>query len=160
MIIVSTVSAIYGLGDPVQYRETMVTLARGQRIARDDILRSLVRIQYARNDVAFERGTFRVRGDTVEIFPAYEEQGVRVEMWGDEIERISKINVVDGRDDRHAGARGDLSGEALHHVAADASSGRSGSFGPSWPSGWPSCGARTSCSRPSASSRARTSTSR
>ncbi len=74
----------------------MVQLARGQRIPRDDILRQLVGIQYNRNDVAFERGTFRVRGDTVEIFPAYEEQGVRVEMWGDEIERISKINVVTG----------------------------------------------------------------
>ncbi|AHG91098.1 UvrABC system protein B [Gemmatirosa kalamazoonensis] len=96
VVIVSTVSAIYGLGDPVEYRERMVTLARGQRIARDDILRQLVGIQYNRNDVAFERGTFRVRGDTVEIFPAYEEQGVRVEMWGDEIERISKINVVTG----------------------------------------------------------------
>ena len=75
---------------------TMVTLAVGQRIARDDILRSLVKIQYYRNDVAFERGTFRVRGDTVEIFPAYEEQGVRVEMWGDEIERISKIDPLTG----------------------------------------------------------------
>src|SRR5215208_4066327 len=96
VIIVATVSAIYGLGDPVQYREQMVTLEKGQRIARDEILRSLVRIQYGRNDVAFERGTFRVRGDTVEIFPAYEEQGVRVEMWGDEVERISKINVLTG----------------------------------------------------------------
>ncbi len=96
VVIVATVSAIYGLGDPVSYREQMVTLLRGQHIARDEILRSLVRIQYNRNDVAFERGTFRVRGDTVEIFPAYEEQGVRVEMWGDEIERISKINVLTG----------------------------------------------------------------
>jgi excinuclease ABC subunit B len=96
VVIVSTVSAIYGLGDPVSYRDTMVTLTRGQRIARDDILRALVRIQYNRNDVAFERGTFRVRGDTVEIFPAYEEQGVRVEMWGDDIERISKIDVITG----------------------------------------------------------------
>jgi excinuclease ABC subunit B len=96
VIIVATVSAIYGLGDPVTYRETMVTLHRGQKIARDDILRSLVRIQYARNDVAFERGTFRVRGDTVEIFPAYEEQAVRVELWGDEIEKISKVNPLTG----------------------------------------------------------------
>ena len=96
VIIVATVSAIYGLGDPVQYKAQMVTLARGQRIARDDILRSLVKIQYSRNDVAFERGTFRVRGDTVEILPAYEEQGVRVEMWGDEIERISKIDTLTG----------------------------------------------------------------
>jgi excinuclease ABC subunit B len=96
VIIVATVSAIYGLGDPVSYREQMVTLNRGQRIARDDILRSLVKIQYSRNDVAFERATFRVRGDTVEILPAYEEQGVRVEMWGDEIERISKIDPLTG----------------------------------------------------------------
>src|SRR5262252_1345536 len=93
VVIIATVSAIYGLGDPVAYREQMVTLTQGQRIDRDDILRALVRIQYGRNDIAFERGTFRVRGDTVEIFPAYEEQGVRVEMWGDEIERISKINT-------------------------------------------------------------------
>ncbi len=96
VIIVSTVSAIYGLGDPVSYKETMVTLEQGQRIARDEILRALVRIQYNRNDVAFERGTFRVRGDTVEIFPAYEEQGVRIELWGDEVERVSKINVITG----------------------------------------------------------------
>ena len=96
VVIVATVSAIYGLGDPVNYREQMVTLARGQRIPRDGILRSLVKIQYSRNDVALERGTFRVRGDTVEILPAYEEQAVRVEMWGDEIERISKINPLTG----------------------------------------------------------------
>src|SRR4051812_39031563 len=96
VIIVATVSAIYGLGDPVQYRDQMVTLTKGQKIARDDILRALVRIQYGRNDVAFERGNFRVRGDTVEIFPAYEEQGVRVEMWGNEVERISKIDVLTG----------------------------------------------------------------
>jgi excinuclease ABC subunit B len=96
VIIVATVSAIYGLGDPVTYRETMMTLHRGQKIARDDILRSLVKIQYSRNDVAFERGTFRVRGDTVEIFPAYEEQAVRIEMWGDEIEKITKVNPLTG----------------------------------------------------------------
>jgi excinuclease ABC subunit B len=96
VIIVATVSAIYGLGDPVSYREQMVTLLKGQKIDRDDILRSLVKIQYGRNDVSFDRGTFRVRGDTVEILPAYEEQGVRVEMWGNEIERISKINALTG----------------------------------------------------------------
>ncbi|HET7565637.1 MAG TPA: excinuclease ABC subunit UvrB, partial [Gemmatimonadaceae bacterium] len=96
VIIVATVSAIYGLGDPVTYRERMVSLKTGEAIARDDILRALVGIQYSRNDIAFERGTFRVRGDTVEILPAYEEQGVRIEMWGDEIERISKIDVVTG----------------------------------------------------------------
>ncbi len=96
VVIVSTVSAIYGLGDPLTYKETMVTVERGQHIPRDEILRALVRIQYGRNDVAFERGTFRVRGDTVEIFPAYEEQGVRVEMWGDQVEKISKIDPLTG----------------------------------------------------------------
>ncbi len=96
VVIVATVSAIYGLGDPVSYKEQMVTLERGQQIARDQILRSLVKIQYSRNDIALERGNFRVRGDTVEILPAYEEQAVRVEMWGDEIEKISKINPLTG----------------------------------------------------------------
>ena len=96
VIIVATVSAIYGLGDPTQYRAQMVTIEKGQRIPRDEILRSLVKIQYHRNDVSFDRGTFRVRGDTVEILPAYEEQGVRVELWGDEVERISKIDPLTG----------------------------------------------------------------
>ncbi len=96
VIIVATVSAIYGLGDPVQYKQQMLTLQKGQKIQRDDILRSLVKVQYKRNDVSFDRGTFRVRGDTVEILPAYEEQGVRIELWGDEIERISKIDPLTG----------------------------------------------------------------
>jgi excinuclease ABC subunit B len=96
VVIVATVSAIYGLGDPQQYRAQMVTITKGQKVPRDDILRSLVMIQYHRNDIAFERGSFRVRGDTVEIFPAYEEQAVRVELWGDEVERISKINPLTG----------------------------------------------------------------
>jgi excinuclease ABC subunit B len=97
VIIVATVSAIYGLGDPVEYRQQMLILERGQRIGRNQILRGLVGIQYSRNDVAFERGTFRVRGDTVEVFPAYEEQGVRIELWGDEIERITKIDPLTGK---------------------------------------------------------------
>jgi excinuclease ABC subunit B len=96
VVIVSTVSAIYGLGDPVSYRERMVLVTKGQQIARDDLLRLLVGIQYNRNDVSFERGTFRVRGDTVEIFPAYEEQAVRVEFWGDDVERITKIDPITG----------------------------------------------------------------
>jgi excinuclease ABC subunit B len=96
VVIVATVSAIYGLGDPQMYRAQMVTIEKGQKIPRDDILRSLVAIQYHRNDLSFDRATFRVRGDTVEIMPAYEEQGVRVELWGDEVERISKINPLTG----------------------------------------------------------------
>jgi excinuclease ABC subunit B len=96
VIIVASVSAIYGLGDPQQYRAQMLMLERGQAIPRKDILRGLVEIQYKRNDVDFDRGHFRVRGDTVEIFPAYEEQGVRIELWGDEIDRISRFDPLTG----------------------------------------------------------------
>jgi excinuclease ABC subunit B len=97
VVIVATVSAIYGLGDPVEYRKLLVTAARGEQKGRDQLLSDLVRIQYGRNDVAFEQGTFRVRGDTVEIFPAYAEQAIRVEFFGDEVERITKIDPLTGR---------------------------------------------------------------
>ena len=96
VIIVATVSAIYGLGDPAQYRELMVTVNVGAEQTRDAILEELVRIQYSRNNAVLERGAFRVRGDTIEILPAYEEQGVRIELWGDTVERISKIDPLTG----------------------------------------------------------------
>jgi excinuclease ABC subunit B len=96
VIIVASVSCIYGLGDPREYRELMLVLEVGQEMGRRDILQALVRIQYTRNDAEFIRGTFRVRGDVVEIFPAYEEQGVRIELWGDEIERISRFDPITG----------------------------------------------------------------
>ncbi len=97
VVIVATVSAIYGLGDPVEYRKLLVTAERGETKGRDSLLSDLVRIQYGRNDVSFEQGTFRVRGDTVEIFPAYAEQAIRVEFWGDTVERITKIDPLTGR---------------------------------------------------------------
>jgi excinuclease ABC subunit B len=97
VVVVATVSAIYGLGDPVEYKEQMLRLARGETAGRRPILERLVAIQYARNDVAFEPGNFRVRGDVIEIYPAYEEQGVRIELLGDEIERIVKIDPLTGR---------------------------------------------------------------
>jgi excinuclease ABC subunit B len=96
VVIVATVSAIYGLGDPVEYRKLMVTVRQGEHRGRDEILSELVRIHYSRNDVAFDQGTFRVRGDSIEIFPAYAEQAIRIELWGDEVERISKINPLTG----------------------------------------------------------------
>ncbi|HEX5724440.1 MAG TPA: excinuclease ABC subunit UvrB [Longimicrobiaceae bacterium] len=96
VIIVASVSCIYGLGDPKEYRALMLTLETGQQVTRKQILEGLVNIQYSRNDAAFERGTFRVRGDTVEVYPAYEEQGVRIELWGDEIERISRFDPLTG----------------------------------------------------------------
>jgi excinuclease ABC subunit B len=96
VVIVSSVSAIYGLGDPQEYRQQMLTLEVGQEIRRKQILEGLVAIQYARNDASFERGTFRVRGDTVEVYPAYDEQGVRIELWGDEVERITRFDPLTG----------------------------------------------------------------
>src|SRR6266496_1192228 len=96
VIIVASVSAIYGLGDPELYRRRLVTAAVGEPRGRDELLEALVAVQYQRNDIAFERGTFRVRGDTVEVFPAYDEQAVRVEFWGDAVDRITKIDPLTG----------------------------------------------------------------
>ncbi len=96
VIVVATVSAIYGLGTPQEYIERMVTLSVGEEHDRDELLRRLVTMQYQRNDLAGTRGTFRVRGDTLEIFPVYEEFGVRVEFFGDEIEAISTLHPVTG----------------------------------------------------------------
>jgi excinuclease ABC subunit B len=96
VVIVASISCIYGLGDPREYRELMLVLETGQQIARRDILQALVRVQYVRNDLEFARGTFRVRGDVIEVFPAYEEQAVRIELWGDEIERITRFEPLTG----------------------------------------------------------------
>ena len=97
VIVVSSVSCIYGLGEPDDFASMTVSLRPGQSWSMDELLRRLVEIRYERNDVAFERNMFRVRGDTVEIFPAYSrDRAIRVEFFGDEIERISEINVVTG----------------------------------------------------------------
>jgi excinuclease ABC subunit B len=96
VIVVASVSCIFGLGNPLDYRSLMLHVdVRGEH-PRRDILRGLVAIQYKRNDYLFERGTFRVRGDTVEVFPAYDEQAVRIELWGDEVERISRFDPLTG----------------------------------------------------------------
>ena len=97
VIVVSSVSCIYGLGEPEDFAKMMVSLRVGARIERDELLRKLVAIRYERNDIAFERNMFRVRGDTVEVWPAYwKDTAIRVEFFGDEIDRISEINVVTG----------------------------------------------------------------
>jgi excinuclease ABC subunit B len=96
VIVVSTVSCIYGLGTPQEYVDRMVRLRVGEEHDRDSILRRLVEIQYTRNDMTFTRGTFRVRGDTLEIFPVYEELAIRVEFFGDEIERLMTLHPVTG----------------------------------------------------------------
>jgi excinuclease ABC subunit B len=96
VIVVSTVSCIYGLGTPQEYVDRMVRLEVGKEWDRDQLLRRLVEIQYTRNDMAFTRGTFRVRGDTLEVFPVYEELAIRVEFFGDEIERLMTLHPVTG----------------------------------------------------------------
>ena len=97
VIVVSSVSCIYGLGDPIDYGSMVISLRQGVFCSRDELLAKLVEIRYERNDVAFERNAFRVRGDTVEIYPTYaRDHAIRVEFWGDEIERISEVNVITG----------------------------------------------------------------
>ena len=96
VIVVSTVSCIYGLGTPQEYVDRMIRLRVGAELDRDEVLRRLVEIQYTRNDISFTRGTFRVRGDTLEIFPVYEELAVRVEFFGDEIERLMTLHPITG----------------------------------------------------------------
>ncbi len=96
VLVVATVSAIYGLGTPQEYVDRMVRLRVGEEFDRDSLLRAFVDIQYTRNDIAFQRGTFRVRGDTVEVFPVYEEHPVRIEMFGDEIERLMTLHPLTG----------------------------------------------------------------
>ena len=97
VIVVSSVSCIYGLGEPEDFAKMMVSLRVGAQLERDEMLKKLVAIRYERNDIAFERNMFRVRGDTVEVWPAYwKDTAIRVEFFGDEIDRISEINVVTG----------------------------------------------------------------
>ncbi len=96
VIVVSTVSCIYGLGTPQEYVDRMIRLRVGAELDRDEVLRRLVEIQYTRNDISFTRGTFRVRGDTLEIFPVYEELAVRLEFFGDEIERLMTLHPITG----------------------------------------------------------------
>ncbi|MFP4218674.1 MAG: excinuclease ABC subunit UvrB, partial [Salinarchaeum sp.] len=96
VIVVASVSAIYGLGDPSNYTELALRLERGQQIGREALLEQLVDLNYERNDVDFTQGTFRVRGDTVEIYPMYGRYAVRAELWGDEIDRLMKIDPLDG----------------------------------------------------------------
>ena len=111
-IIVASVSCIYGLGSPESYHEMVLSLHKGQSVDRDAILRKLVAIRYERNDIAFDRGKFRVRGDVIEIFPAgYNNRAVRIEMFGDEIERIVEFDVVTG----------EIYGERTHSMVFPAS---------------------------------------
>ena len=98
VIIVASVSCIYGLGDPIDYENLTVSLRPGQEIARDTILKKLVNMQYSRNEIDFKRGTFRAKGDVLEIYPSDKgESAIKVEFWGDEIEKISELNPLTGK---------------------------------------------------------------
>src|SRR6202162_6218968 len=96
VIIVASVSCIYGLGSPEDYKAMMISLRRGMTVDRDEVLMKLVDVQYERNDVEFARSKFRVRGDCVELWPSYEEFAWRIELWGDEVEQLSIINQTSG----------------------------------------------------------------
>src|SRR5881227_1238347 len=101
IVVVASVSCIYGLGSPEEYAEQVLRIVRGSRHDQRYILSKLVDMQYERNDLNFIRGKFRVRGDTIEVFPAYEEMGVRIELFGDDVERISRVDPLTGE---HLGA--------------------------------------------------------
>ncbi|HPB82318.1 MAG TPA: DEAD/DEAH box helicase family protein, partial [Spirochaetota bacterium] len=101
VIVVSSVSCIYGLGSPKDYEEMQVALHIGDTVNRDNLLRQLVTIHYERNDISFVRGTFRARGDVVEIYPAYLKHSLRIEFFGDEIERISMTDPLTGKTMKH-----------------------------------------------------------
>ena len=96
VIVVSTVSCIYGLGAPEEYLRAMVALQVGERYDRDALIRQFISMQYNRNDVDFSRGNFRVRGDTIEIIPVYEEHAIRIELFGDEIEALYSLHPLTG----------------------------------------------------------------
>ena len=100
VIIVASVSCIYGLGAPEAYYDMLLSVQRGQRIERDWILRKLVEIQYERNDTEFQRGTFRVRGDIVEVFPSYDDEAVRISLFGDEVDELASFDPVNGQSKR------------------------------------------------------------
>ncbi len=159
VVVVSTVSCIYGLGTPQEYVDRALKIAVGEERDRDELLRTLVTEQYTRNDLAFTRGTFRVRGDTIEVFPVYEELAVRIEMFGDEVERLYYLHPLTGEVVKEVEEL--FVFPATHYVAGpNAWNARSAPSRPSSSSAWPSSTSRASCSRPSGCACAPPTTSR
>ena len=159
VIVVASVSCIYGLGTPQEYVDRMARLRVGLEIERDELLRRFVQMQYTRNDLAFTRGTFRVRGDIVEIIPIYEEFAIRIEFFGDEIERIDTLHPLTGEIVREETEMYVF--PATHYVAGPERMERA-IRGSSWSSRTSSrrSRSRASCSRPSGCGCARPMTSR
>jgi excinuclease ABC subunit B len=96
VVIVASVSCIYGLGSPEEYKKQLIFIEQGEEADRDEVIRRLISIHYRRNDIDFSRGNFRVRGDTIELIPAYQEDAIRIEFFGEEIERITQVNPLTG----------------------------------------------------------------
>ncbi len=117
-VIVASVSCIYGLGSPEAYYGMLLMLEKGQKITRKEIVSKLVDILYDRNDSDFRRGTFRVRGDVIEVFPTYDDYAYRIEMWGDEVESLSQIDPLLGQVQADLSAAAHLSQDALRDVAS------------------------------------------
>ena len=120
VLIVASVSCIYGLGDPQDYYSFVAQVKVGELRNRSRLVRQLVSMQYERNDMDLSRGKFRVRGDTIELLPAYEEVALRIQFWGDEIERIVEVDPLTGEIPRPAPGDGDLPGQALRDLEREA----------------------------------------
>ncbi len=160
VIIVASVSCIYGLGSPEAYYGMLLPIERGQRIKREEILRKLVEIQYERNDLDFGRGTFRVRGDVIEVYPSYEETGLRIELFGDEIDELASFDTLTGKTIRRHDKTRRLSEIALRDAARTHRAARSKPSRKSSSSDGPSSKARGGCSRRSGCTSARCSISK
>ena len=152
-------SAIYGLGGPEVYAKQSLILDVGEERDQRAILSRLVELSYERNDVAFTRNKFRVRGDTIEVFPAYEERAVRIQLFGDEVERIASVDPLTGEIVEEVERL--VLFPASHYVTDDDQMRRrSRASKPSWPSGWSGWKTTTNCSRRSACACAPRTTSR
>ena len=161
VIIVASVSCIYGIGSPETYARMTLTLKQGQKVERQRLLRALVELQYRRNELDFSRGAFRAKGDSIEIFPAHlEDRAWRLSMFGDEVESITEFDPLTGEKTGQARPDPPLPEQPLRHAQADAAGGGQEHQGGADRSGWPSSATPASCSRPSGSSSARSPTSR
>ena len=116
VLIVASVSCIYGLGSPEEYHSFVSYVKKGDRLNRDKLVRNLVDMQYERNDMDMSRGRFRIRGDTLEILPAYEEVAVRIEFWGDEVDRIQQLDPLTRRGSGRTAGHRDIPRQALRHL--------------------------------------------
>ena len=146
----ASVRCIYGMGDPEEYRGQLLELHTGVDYDQRSILRRLVDLQYDRNDMTLGRGKFRVRGDTIEVHPAYDETVLRIEMFGDTVERLTIVDPLTGEQLQRAAARSSSSRPPTTSPATSGCAGPWSASRPSCRSGWPASSRRASCSRPSA----------